>query len=238
MTVRSGDRRSAKGRRALAAGGYDKSVFINCPFDGEFMPVFRAIVFTAHECGFPTRCSLELDDSSEVRIEKITRIIGACRLGIHDISRVELDETTGLPRFNMPFELGLFLGAKRFGDARQRRKVGLILDRERYRYQKFLSDIAGQDIQYHSGDYAEAIREVRDWLQGVKRADDRGRPTPMSGQEIIPGSRRIVGRYDRFCRDLPLLCEEAGHDESRLKYPDFLSLIEEWQSNNDPAGHT
>jgi len=32
----------------------------------------------------------------------------------HDISRTELNEHS-LPRFNMPLELGLFLGASRFG---------------------------------------------------------------------------------------------------------------------------
>ena len=46
----------------------------------------------------------------------------------------------------MPLELGIFLGAKRFGRAEQKGKVCLILDTERYRYQQFMSDIAGQDI--------------------------------------------------------------------------------------------
>ncbi len=49
-----------------------------------------------------------------------------------------------LPRFNMPLELGIFLGAKRFGSQKQKQKNGLILDREKYRYQSFCSDIAGQ----------------------------------------------------------------------------------------------
>jgi hypothetical protein len=42
-----------------------------------------------------------VDDASEVRIEKIAKIIAACRFGIHDICRTEPDETTGLPRFNV-----------------------------------------------------------------------------------------------------------------------------------------
>lgn len=42
----------------------------------------------------------------------------------------------------MPLELGLFLGAKRYGTGKQRTKLCLILDRERYRYQKYCSDIA------------------------------------------------------------------------------------------------
>jgi hypothetical protein len=40
-------------------------------------------------------------------------MIEECRFGINDLSAVELGATAGLPRFNMPFELGLFrLGGK------------------------------------------------------------------------------------------------------------------------------
>jgi hypothetical protein len=46
-------------------------------------------------------------------------------------------------------ELGLFLGAKRFGDEEQRRKRALVLDVERYRYQRFISDLAGVDVTPH-----------------------------------------------------------------------------------------
>jgi hypothetical protein len=47
------------------------SVFINCPFDAEYLPIFRSIVFTVAACGFRPRCTLEHDDASQVRIEKI-----------------------------------------------------------------------------------------------------------------------------------------------------------------------
>lgn len=43
----------------------------------------------------------------------------------------------------MPLELGTFLGAKHFGSEIQKKKTCLILDKEKFRYQKFISDIAG-----------------------------------------------------------------------------------------------
>ena len=46
---------------------------------------------------------------------KIYGLIEECRYGIHDLSRTKLDEINALPRFNMPIELGLFLGAMRYG---------------------------------------------------------------------------------------------------------------------------
>jgi hypothetical protein len=97
-------------------------VFINCPFDPGYNKKFRAIVFTIVYCGFEPRCSLELDDGSQNRLDKIMSIIGECKFGIHDISRTQLDSANRLPRFNMPLELGVFFGAKKFGGATTRKK--------------------------------------------------------------------------------------------------------------------
>ncbi len=115
---------------------YNDNVFINCPFDSDYKPLFDAMIFAVHDCGFVARCALEAGDASQVRIDKIYNIIEDCRYGIHDISRTESDETSGLPRFNMPLELGIFLGAKRYGIQEQERKKCLVLDREPYSVSK------------------------------------------------------------------------------------------------------
>lgn len=138
---------------------YDQNVFINCPFDEDYQQLFRALIFAVFECGLRARSALEVYDGGEVRIEKIERIVGDCRWGIHDISRTELNAHS-LPRFNMPLELGLFLGARRFGTGAQTRKSCLVLDHQPYRYQEFISDIAGQDIAAHGNDPARAIKAV------------------------------------------------------------------------------
>jgi hypothetical protein len=111
---------------------FEYGVFINCPFDDAYRPLFEAIVFAVQDCGYIARCSLEVTDASQVRIERIAGIIASCKFGIHDISRTELDPATNLPRFNMPLELGMFLGAKRFGPSKHKSKTCLILDVERY----------------------------------------------------------------------------------------------------------
>jgi hypothetical protein len=126
-----------------------------------------------------------------VRIAKILKIIRNCRLGIHDISRVDFDPVSKLPRFNMPLELGLFLGAKEFVDEAQRRKQCLILDSEPYRYQRFCSDIAGQDIQSHGGEPSTLVRVVRGWFHSVL-ADESRRATKRRPFKVIPGHAVIV----------------------------------------------
>lgn len=117
-------------------------VFINCPFDAGYQPIFEAIVFTVLNLGFVARCAVEEDDGADFRLAKIERLIEECSFSINDLSAVNLDSVTGLPRFNMPLELGLFLGCKRYGGPRQATKRCLILDSDRYRYRAFLSDIA------------------------------------------------------------------------------------------------
>ena len=108
----------------MQSSHYNDNVFLNCPFDPAYKQLFDAMVFAVHDCGFIARCALEEGDASQVRIDKIYNIIVDCRYGIHDISRTELDKNSGLPRFNMPLELGVFLGAKKFG-INKKRKIAL-----------------------------------------------------------------------------------------------------------------
>jgi hypothetical protein len=205
----------------MAVAAYEYSVFVNCPFDDGYRVLFEAIVFAIHDCGYVARCALELDDASEARIEKITSIIGSCRFGIHDICRTEPDVASGLPRFNMPFELGMFLGAKRYGRAEQKHKSCLILDIERYRFQKFISDIAGQDIAAHAGEPIRAIKAVRDWLSNA---------TPHSIR--IPGGSAIAARYELFRLELPAMCDRLRLKIDELTFNNYVVQVEEWLKLN------
>ena len=69
-----------------------KDVFINCPFDSRYKPIFSAIVFSVNDLGFVARCSLE-EDAADFRLSKIERMIEECHFGINDLSAVTLDTT-------------------------------------------------------------------------------------------------------------------------------------------------
>ena len=109
-------------------------------------------------------------------------------------SRIELDPSTQLPRLNMALELGLFLGANLLSDSK---KPCLVMDTERYRYQRFCSDLSGFDPSAHGGDILQLICVVRDWL----RAN-------LEPNEKIPGGEHIFERYKLFLRHLREFCEE------------------------------
>lgn len=210
----------------LTPRGYDNSVFINCPFDVSYRPLFEAVVFAVYACGFHPRCAMEAEDRSQVRIEKIIGIIRDCRLSVHDISRTQLDAANRLPRFNMPLELGMFLGAKAFGGKDQRLKAAIILDNERYRYQKYISDIAGQDIRSHGRRVDEAVRQVRMFLSAQ-----------CEPGVLLPGADRIVARYACFRRELRGTCGKLHLTTRTLTFSELTTLVVGWlQAHPMPAG--
>jgi hypothetical protein len=190
-------------------------VFINCPFDDDFVPIFHALIFVILVCGFRPRSGRELDDGGQTRIEKIYNLIEECRYGVHDLSRTELDPVHLLPRFNMPLELGLFLGARRFGGPRQKPKRTLILDFEPFRYQRFISDLAGMDIHSHGGDRLRALRVTRDWLANVSRRD-------------LPSAEKVQRIYEAFLADLPNLAAVLEFDLDAIPYVDYERIVAAW----------
>jgi hypothetical protein len=198
------------------APGYEHDVFINCPFDDAYLPILHGLIFAVFACGLRARSAQDVANGAETRIEKIARIIRDCRWAIHDISRTE-PNSQGLPRFNMPLELGLFLGARRFGNGVQKRKSCLVLDRQLYRYQAFISDIAGQDIAAHGDDVHSAIKAVRDWLA-----------TERAGIAHPPGGGAISERFNRFTADLPLICIETARRPAELTFTEFADAATTW----------
>jgi hypothetical protein len=194
---------------------YVDHVFINCPFDNDYRPTFEALVFAVHDCGYVARCAWELNEG-KLRLSEILRIIRECQHGIHDISRTEIDPTSKYPRFNMPLELGLFLGAREFGGKRHADKRCLILERNQYQAQVYCSDLGGQDVRAHEGDWRQAVGHTRDFLANARKV-------------VIPSGERILTRYRKFRRELPAACRPFKLSASKLPFFEFATFASEWQ---------
>ena len=202
-----------------------KAVFINCPFDDGFKPIFRAMVFTIISSGYYPRCALDATDGAEICVGKIATIIGECDWGIHDLSRNEVD-AGGTPRFNMPMELGLHLGARLLGEGRHRRKRALILEAEPHRYDAVLSDISGQDIEVHDNDPDQAIRCVRNWLSEHRPRNAAPPPDAVAMQ----------ADYRLFKAEVGALLETRRLDAlDELSHSDFLFAVRDWIASRADA---
>ncbi|MGY3232729.1 hypothetical protein ACVWWJ_004213 [Luteibacter sp. HA06] len=191
------------------------SVFINCPFTADFRQLHEAMIFTVLACRFRPRSALEAGNSGDVRLDKIVRLMKESEFSVHDLSAVGLDAASGLPRFNMPFELGIAVGLKKATRTYASHSL-LILEHEKYASQKCLSDIAGQDLQAHGWDTARLIPIVRNWLRTESRRTD------------IPGGTRIIIEYANFNANLPRMCIRADLDRDALPFVDLVALAQTW----------
>lgn len=201
---------------------YAGNVFINCPFDSTYKSIFEALVFAIFDCGFIARCALEEDNGTDTRISKIFNVIDGCKYGIHDISKADLDTATGLARFNMPLELGIFLGAQHYASSinYNKEKKVLIMDVEPYRYRAFVSDISGQDIRAHGHDVKHAISHIVNFLE------------TNSGRTTIPGPTYIYTRYQRFQEALGSMCLVNHKDREALTFIAYSTFIRAWITEN------
>ena len=209
----------------MTDAAFEESVFINCPFDEEYAPILQAMLFCIIFLGFTPRLASESSDSRQVRLEKIVGLIEGCLYSIHDLSRCQARRGGEHFRLNMPFELGVDYGCKQFcGNERHQKKL-LILEEGRYRYQAAISDLAGCDIESHSGDFAKAMRKVRNWL--VDEAD---------AEQI--GASRILGSYTDFQEWYYEKQLAAGFSEEDIQdYPtsELLAGMKEWLELGKPV---
>ena len=196
-----------------------RNVFVNVPFDDDYAPLFDALLFAVIACGYRVRCALEEDDSGDIRLDKLVRLIRECPRSIHDLSRIELGDNE-LPRFNMPFELGLALGAKRFGGQSHRNDRIKIMVAEPYRLPAYLSDMGGNDPSAHHSNPQDVIRIVRNYLQRA----------PSGG--ILAGPARLAENFGRFRAEVPEIARRIGFEPREIggfrDYRTFLWCVAEF----------
>jgi hypothetical protein len=194
----------------------ESNVFINCPFDNDYFPLLKSILFTLIYIDLNPKIS-ETSDSGQVRIETIKNLMKISRFSIHDLSRMEVSKRTGLPRFNMPFECGIDFGLKFSNEQKYSEKKFLILDSEKYRYQNVISDIAGNDIRSHSNDQEKIIKAVRDWFKTFKQE--------------IPGYKEIYLSFNEFTYDYNNKLSLEGYNPTKideLTFSDIITITKAW----------
>ena len=146
---------------------FETNVFVNCPFDAQYLPLLRPLLFTIIYLGLSPRIALERLDSGEPRIQKIISLIKESKYAIHDLSRIKAAKKGEYYRLNMPFEIGLDVGCRLFKEGEWSKKSCLILEAQRYRYQAAISDLSNSDIAVHDDDPELVAAEVRNWLNNA-----------------------------------------------------------------------
>jgi len=187
---------------------FEKSVFINCPFDASYInDLLKPMIYVIVRNGYIPRLSLEVSDSGQVRLEKITDIIKNCKYSIHDLSIVKSNKAKQYARMNMPFELGIDYGLRKSGVEPLNTKQFLILEAVRYDYMKALSDINGLDIKVHENNTETLFECLYKWTGETLKLNKQPPPLKLfydytdfiaelfDKKEIEFGSEKLARNY-------------------------------------------
>ena len=201
-----------------SASGFHTNVFINCPFDEEYTPLLRPLLFSVIRAGLTARIASETLDSGVARINRICELIRQSKYSIHDLSRIRSTTEGEFYRMNMPFELGMDIGCKVFSRGLLKQKRCLILETEQYRYQRALSDLSNSDIKHHQNQPEEVVRQVRNWLVQI-------------GFAGIPSGTAMWEEFNEFMADFYQKREADGYRDKDLQMmpvPEYVGFIQDW----------
>jgi len=213
--------KSGKKLKSRSKDNFLKNVFINCPFDDQYLELLRPLLFTILYLGYEPRIASERFDSGEARINKIQDLIKVSKFGIHDLSRLKSTRINQINRLNMSFELGLDIGCRMFSKDRKKNKKSLILEKEKYTYKKAISDLSNSDIKNHDNKPEKLVQQVRNWFVEVDKPD-------------LLNATKIWEKFNEFMADFYQKRKEEGFKNRDLQImpkPEFIFFIKKWLKN-------
>lgn len=178
-----------------------QAVFLNIPYDDKFENLYLAYIVGLTQLGLKINATLAVPNQG--RLDRIIGLVESSAFSIHDLSRVEL--SSGVPRFNMPLELGLALYRSRA--TRGRHRV-FVFEKKDYRMQKSTSDVNGIDAQIHNGRPKGVMAGLRNIFY---------QPDGTTVPEMLASYRAVKKR-------LPELRQNAG-SKSLFKASVFNELV-------------
>jgi hypothetical protein len=135
--------------------------------------------------GQTPRTVLEIPPSAG-RLDRLLDLISGCPYSLHDLSRVQLSNgRLRVPRFNMPFELGLAVGLAQRAPKRHQFRL---LEERSFRVQHSLSDLNGYDPYIHHGTPSGMYNAICDVFTHV-------RPFPIAEKSRFRSVYRALGAF-------------------------------------------
>jgi hypothetical protein len=172
-------------RRDLEAY-YKWQVFLNYPFDEEFLPLADAMSFAVVAGGLLPICAYDLTTPDRPRLEMLVEAIQYCRYSAHDFSRSRGEGSSNFARMNMPIEMGMALFHAMNDQHREHRCIFFVPTP--HEHQAFASDLAGLDPKVHNNDCTCILTEMYQWLRDVVP------PTLFNSQATVD----VLDRFEEF----------------------------------------
>lgn len=140
-------------------------VFLNFPFDEQFVPLADAMSFAVVAGGLLPVCAHDFTSPDRPRLEMLVEVIRNCRYSAHDFSRYGGYGLHNLARMNVPLEMGMALYHALLTQRREHRCLFFVPTE--HDYKTFASDLAGLDPRVHNNEDARVVTDMYDWLRGV-----------------------------------------------------------------------
>lgn len=139
-----------------------ESVFLNIPYDEAFERLYIAYIVGLTQLGLRINAALAVPNQG--RLDTIIKLNEQSEYTVHHLSCIE--SSRGVPRFNMPVELGLALYPSRSANGKHQ---VFIFESKRFRTQRSTSDVSID--QYRSanppGNSKGADGRVADYLSST-----------------------------------------------------------------------
>jgi hypothetical protein len=170
-----------------------KSVFLNIPYDAAFEDLYLAYIVGLTQLGLRVNATLAVPNQD--RLQTIIRLIEASGFSIHDLSRIEASH--GVPRFNMPVELGLALYRSHVTKGKHR---VFVFESKRYRAQRSTSDVNGIDPHIHHG----TPKGLMGSLRNIFRQPGNATTVPEMLASYRAVKRKAAGIQAKFRWQIPV----------------------------------
>jgi len=159
----------------------------------------------------------DIDEFEMEEIRNNTELNKSLKRGLADMKSKKGKEYA---RLNMPFELGIDFGMNLL---QKKGKKYLILEDEKYSYQKGLSDYAGFDIYAHHNDPDALVKILRDWFVN-NRIINSSTPSP---------NKIYLDYFDcwAFIYDSLILKGYAEDKTDDIPINEFIDLVKEWKGS-------
>jgi len=67
----------------------ENAIFINCPFDDEYLPLLRALLFVSRFYGLDVKIASTDLDSKSNRLARIISLMRESKYSVHDLSKMK-----------------------------------------------------------------------------------------------------------------------------------------------------
>jgi hypothetical protein len=204
-------------------------VFLNYPFDRDFLMMSYAMHFSVIAAGLIPVCAKDLSVPDRPRVDMLVKAVASCQYSAHDLSRGKGEGNSNYARLNMPLELGMAMFHAFNTDGNAHRYAFFVGSANEYK--SYVSDLSGLDAQYHDNDDVSLLRLVYEWLRFVVPGQLRGQPAAAD----------VVKKYNDFKVELTLIDgSDKDGDPSHAEGQELMFQICEteqwWQWRGNPLG--